>query len=87
MFTPRGYEQFYTALLEEINRHKWIMSEKSQLDVGYETAFKDWLENFGKVWFEAQLGKPDKPSKPRVEEGSKANSKSKPVKKARKKDD
>lgn len=33
----------YQAELEEINRHKWIESEKAGRDVGFEFALTDWI--------------------------------------------
>ena len=39
-------------VIEEINRHLWIESEKVGFDIGFEKASKDWLENFSKVWLD-----------------------------------
>lgn len=37
-------------VLEEINRHRWIESEKAGTDLSFETAAKDWLERFSDGW-------------------------------------
>lgn len=37
-------------VVEEINRHLWIESEKVGHDIGFESAAADWLENFSKAW-------------------------------------
>jgi len=43
------YEKF-TLLKEEINRHKWIESEKINKDIGFENALIDWLLLHRKNW-------------------------------------
>ena len=30
-------------ILDEINKHKWIESEKSGRDIGFEQASRDWI--------------------------------------------
>ncbi|MFT5169526.1 MAG: hypothetical protein ACI8Q2_000134 [Candidatus Omnitrophota bacterium] len=37
-------------VVEEINRHLWIESEKAGYDIGFDEAAVDWLENFSKAW-------------------------------------
>ena len=37
-------------VVEEINRHLWIESEKAGKDIGFENAAVDWLEKFSKTW-------------------------------------
>ncbi|MCB9771239.1 MAG: hypothetical protein H6754_01620 [Candidatus Omnitrophica bacterium] len=37
-------------VIEEIQRHLWIESEKVGHDVGFETAKADWLKKFSKAW-------------------------------------
>ncbi len=37
-------------VVEEINRHLWIESEKAGCNIGFEKAAQDWLENFSKAW-------------------------------------
>lgn len=37
-------------VLEEINRHKWIESEKAGHDIGVENAAFDWLEKYYENW-------------------------------------
>jgi len=38
--------------VEEINRHRWIESEKAGYDIGFETASLDWLERFSAAWMQ-----------------------------------
>lgn len=40
----------YQAELAEINRHKWIESEKAGRDVGFEFALTDWILNHRREW-------------------------------------
>lgn len=42
-------------VIEEINRHLWIESEKSGHDITFEKAARDWFEKFASVWTEHYL--------------------------------
>ena len=44
-------------VVEEINRHRWIESEKSGYDIGFERASTDWLEKFSKAWMQYHMPK------------------------------
>ena len=35
----------YLAEVEEINKHKWIESEKAGYDIGWNKALIDWIQN------------------------------------------
>lgn len=37
-------------VIEEINRHLWIESEKAGHDIGFEKAAEDWLKRFSMEW-------------------------------------
>lgn len=39
-------------IVEEINRHLWIESEKAGEDITFEAAAEDWLQNFSKAWMQ-----------------------------------
>ena len=43
------YREFLIEL-EEINRHKWIESEKAGFDIGFERALIDWVMNHRAGW-------------------------------------
>ena len=43
--------------VEEINRHRWIESEKAGCDIGFETASVDWLEKFSAAWMQYHMPK------------------------------
>jgi hypothetical protein len=49
-------------VIEEINRHRWIESEKAGFDVGFEKASIDWLENFSKAWMDYHMPNRKSPS-------------------------
>ncbi|MCB9721359.1 MAG: hypothetical protein H6756_10815 [Candidatus Omnitrophica bacterium] len=51
-------------VVEEINRHLWIESEKAGYDIGFEKAAEDWLERFSKAWLDYHSPK-KKPTKPK----------------------
>ena len=35
---------------QEINRHRWIESEKAGTDIGFDKAATDWLTRFSDGW-------------------------------------
>jgi hypothetical protein len=43
------YKEFL-AEREEILRHKWIESEKSGQDIGFERALLDWIVKYRSAW-------------------------------------
>ena len=43
------YREFLVEL-EEINRHKWIESEKAGYDIGFEHALMDWVMHHRAGW-------------------------------------
>lgn len=43
------YQEFQVEL-EEINRHKWIESEKAGHDIGFEQALIDWVMHHRAGW-------------------------------------
>ena len=44
-------------VVEEINRHLWIESEKAGRDIGFENAAEDWLKHFSKAWMDYHMPK------------------------------
>ncbi len=44
-------------VVEEIDRHRWIESEKAGHDVGFERASVDWLERFSQAWMDYHMPK------------------------------
>ena len=44
-------------VIEEINRHLWIESEKAGFDIGFEKASEDWLTRFSKAWMDYHMPK------------------------------
>ncbi len=40
----------YLAEVAEINKHKWIESEKAGKDIGWDRALLDWIMNHKKDW-------------------------------------
>ena len=39
-------------VVEEINRHLWIESEKAGYNIGFDRAASDWLEKFSTAWMD-----------------------------------
>lgn len=44
-------------VIDEINRHLWIESEKTGYNIGFERAALDWLERFSQAWMEYHMPK------------------------------
>lgn len=44
-------------VVEEINRHRWIESEKAGRDIGFARASTDWLERFSQAWMDYHMPK------------------------------
>jgi len=44
-------------VVEEINRHLWLESEKAGCDIGFEKAAQDWLVKFSKAWMKHNMPK------------------------------
>ncbi len=44
-------------ILDEINRYKWLESEKSGSDIGFERASREWINSYSKQYFESHPGK------------------------------
>jgi hypothetical protein len=42
-------------VIEEIQRHLWIESEKAGHDIGFESAKEDWMKNFAIAWMEYHM--------------------------------
>ena len=42
-------------VVEEIQRHLWIESEKVGHDIGFDKAKEDWLKNFSRAWMQFHL--------------------------------
>lgn len=42
-------------VVEEINRHLWIESEKAGYDIGFDQAKDDWLKHFALAWMEYHM--------------------------------
>ena len=55
-------------VVEEINRHLWIESEKVGANIGFEKAAEDWLKNFAVVWIRYHM--PDYKTAPSASETS-----------------
>ena len=60
-------------VVEEINRHRWIESEKAGRDIGFERASTDWLERFSHAWMDYHMPK-QRPSSGDSKNAEKENS-------------
>ncbi len=40
---------------QEIERYKWIESEKLGMDIGYDRASEEWLTHFSKAWLKLRV--------------------------------
>ena len=44
-------------ILNEINRYKWLESEKQKSDIGFERASREWINAHSKQYFAQHPGK------------------------------
>lgn len=44
-------------VVNEINRYKWLQSEKEGKDIGYERASREWINNYSKKYLTDHPGK------------------------------
>ena len=42
-------------VVEEIQRHLWIESEKAGHDIGFDNAAQEWLKKFSKAWIDYHM--------------------------------
>lgn len=49
-YSSSSIYQFFLAMKTEIERHKWIESEKAGHDVGFEFAMIDWTLKYKSGW-------------------------------------
>ena len=42
--------QLYLSQVDEVNRHKWIESEKAGFDVGWDWALVNWIIHYRANW-------------------------------------
>ncbi len=43
---------------QEIERHRWLESEKAGRDIGYEQAARDWMTRYSDGWMKVNMPKP-----------------------------
>ena len=58
--------------VEEINRHRWIESEKAGYDIGFEKASMEWLEKFSTAWMHYHM--PQRKASPKASNGKTSKS-------------
>ncbi len=63
-------------VVEEINRHLWIESERSGYDVGFDQAAQDWLSKFSKAWMDYHMPGKTASSQENVKPAKKVSAKS-----------
>ena len=51
-------------VVDEINRHLWIESEKVGYDIGFDKAKEDWLKNFSRAWMRYHIPDALRPDNP-----------------------
>lgn len=45
------FKRYIPAVLEEINRFKWLESEKAGYDIGEKQAARLWIRQYYHAWF------------------------------------
>lgn len=64
LFQKSALYQEFLAEREEILRHKWIESEKTGHDIGFEKALLDWIVKHRAGWRSKRQQKPNGASNP-----------------------
>jgi hypothetical protein len=49
--------KYVDAQMQEIDRYKWLESEKEHQDIGKERAIFEWVAKFGKTFHDWWFGK------------------------------
>ena len=49
---------YYMDMKHEVEKHKWLESEKVGYDIGFERALVDWMLKHRKAWLDAKKHKP-----------------------------
>ena len=44
-------------IVDEINRHKWFVSEKEGSDIGFERAAREWIDTYSQQYLNQHPGK------------------------------
>ncbi|MDR1817591.1 MAG: DUF4032 domain-containing protein [Puniceicoccales bacterium] len=55
MFSRSFVVQMFRDELDEINRHKWYLSEEHRGDVGFDFALMNWVKNHRDAWRSAYV--------------------------------
>lgn len=55
MENTKSTYQLFIDMKNEIEKHKWIESEKSNKDIGFENALVDWMENYRSQWIHGNI--------------------------------
>ena len=50
-------ELIYVEMRKEIMQHKWVESQKAGIDVGFESAAKDWEIKHSEKWLKSNKHK------------------------------
>ncbi len=48
---------------QEIDKYKWVESERAGHDIGFDKAANDWLKKFSKTWLKANASSVKKPTR------------------------
>ena len=48
-------ELMYLEMRREIMRHKWVESQKKGVDIGFESASKDWEIKHSENWLKSSI--------------------------------
>jgi hypothetical protein len=49
------FSKLNNEVIEEINRHKWIESEKAGYDIGFARAAMEWVELYYNDWLAEKM--------------------------------
>ncbi len=55
--TEKDLKTFLLAQIDEINRYKWIESEKRSFDIGFQQAAKEWISQYSSTFKDYWVGR------------------------------
>ena len=67
------------GVVEEINRHRWLESEKAGHDIGFQPAAEDWLKRFSTAWMQYHTPEKLKARPEKFEKEEKLQKEEKPI--------
>ena len=60
MMSREDLKSYLTAQIREIEKYKWIESEREQYDIGFQRAAFEWIARYGEQFHRQWMARRDK---------------------------